>query len=317
MNIRKGKVLFKLGVAIALILVAVIYAMYVRPQSAHKVFGVTYMTINNPFYEVVNNEIMKIVEKHNDKLITLDPALDSDKQNEQIHYFIEQKVDGIFVNPINFYDIEPALQEAKEAHIPVIVIDTPILNKDLANCIVVSDNYGAGVRCAEDMMSKRKSANIILLKHTTAKSAKDRIDGFVDTIRGNSNYRIINEGECEGQLELAMPMLQKLLDETPDVDVVMALNDPSALGAIAALESKGRDDVVVYGVDGTPDFKSLLKQNPMAAGTVAQSPIAIGKIAGEKMYDIMAGKVVEKEVIIPVYLLSPDNINEYNKKGWQ
>ncbi len=317
MNIRKGKVLFNFGVVVALILIAVIYGIYVRGQSSHKVFGVTYMTVNNPFYEVVNNEIMKIVEKHNDELVTLDPTLDSAKQNEQIHYFIEQKVDGIFVNPINFYDIEPALQEAKEAHIPVIVIDTPILNKDLANCIVVSDNYGAGVRCAKDMMSKKESANIILLKHTTAKSAKDRIDGFVDTIRGNSNYRIINEGECEGQLELAMPMLQKLLDETPDVDVVMALNDPSALGAIAALESKGRDDVIVYGVDGTPDFKSLLKQNPMAAGTVAQSPISIGKIAGEKMYDIMAGQAVEKEVTIPVYLLSPDNINEYNKKGWQ
>ena len=81
------------------------------------------MTMNNPFYKIINNEILKVVEKNNDTLITLDPELDVDKQNEQIYKFIDQKVDGIFINPIDFEQIEPALQAAKRANIPVIIID--------------------------------------------------------------------------------------------------------------------------------------------------------------------------------------------------
>ena len=130
--------------------------------------------MNNPFYKIINNEILKVVEKNNDTLITLDPELDVDKQNEQIYKFIDQKVDGIFINPIDFEQIEPALQAAKRANIPVIIIDAPVSDESLVNCTIVSDNYDAGVQCAKDMMERLDSANIVLLKHTTAKSANNK-----------------------------------------------------------------------------------------------------------------------------------------------
>ena len=163
-----------------LIIFTVTYNIYTAPIAKHKVFGVSYMTMNNPFYKIINNEILKVVEKNNDTLITLDPELDVDKQNEQIYKFIDQKVDGIFINPIDFEQIEPALQAAKRANIPVIIIDAPVSDESLVNCTIVSDNYDAGVQCAKDMMERLDSANIVLLKHTTAKSAKERIEGFFE-----------------------------------------------------------------------------------------------------------------------------------------
>lgn len=309
--------IWKIIITINIALICFIYTEYILAEKEHKVFGVTYMTMNNPFYKIINNEILKVIEKHNDMLITLDPELDIEKQNEQIYALVEQNVDGIFVNPIDFQKISPALEYAKEKGIPVIIVDSQVQNKELVDCTVVSDNYNAGVQCAKDMMARRNSANIFLLKHTTAQSAKDRIDGFVDMIKNNDNYKIINESECEGQLEKAMPAVQKMLEETPNVNVIMALNDPSALGAIAALEFSQRDDVLVYGVDGTPDMKSLFRYNSLAAGTVAQSPISIGNIAGNKMYEILAGKNVEKDVIVPVFFINKDNFNKYDEKGWQ
>lgn len=316
-NQKNKKIYVSILIAIAVMVVGSIYVEYVGPDNSHRVFGVTYMTMNNPFYEVINNELLKVVGFYNDQLITLDPALDIDKQNEQIYSLIERKVDGIFVNPIDSEKIQPALEAAQKAHIPVIVIDAPILDSSLCQCTVVSDNYDAGVQCALDMMERMEQANIILLKHSMVKSAKDRIDGFIDTISLYPQYQIINEGECEGQMEIAMPLMQQLLKETPDVDVVMALNDPSALGALAALESQNRNDVIVYGIDGTPDLKRLILQNDMVAGTVAQSPISIGSVAGENMYRILAGEEISKEVIIPVALINKDNISEYDETGWQ
>lgn len=273
-----------------LIIFTVTYNIYTAPIAKHKVFGVSYMTMNNPFYKIINNEILKVVEKNNDTLITLDPELDVDKQNEQIYKFIDQKVDGIFINPIDFEQIEPALQAAKRANIPVIIIDAPVSDESLVNCTIVSDNYDAGVQCAKDMMERLDSANIVLLKHTTAKSAKERIEGFLSVIDNNEKYKVINEAECDGQLEIAMPKMQEIIEETPDIDVVMALNDPSALGALAALEKNNKNDVMVYGIDGTLEIKALIGRNQMIVGTVAQSPIKMGQIAVENMYNILNGK---------------------------
>lgn len=300
-----------------LIIFTVTYNIYTAPVAKHKVFGVSYMTMNNPFYKIINNEILKVVEKNNDTLITLDPELDVDKQNEQIYKFIDQKVDGIFINPIDFEQIEPALQAAKRANIPVIIIDAPVSDESLVNCTIVSDNYDAGVQCAKDMMERLDSANIVLLKHTTAKSAKERIEGFLSVIDNNEKYKVINEVECDGQLEIAMPKMQEIIEETPDIDVVMALNDPSALGALAALEKNNKNDVMVYGIDGTPEIKALIGRNQMIVGTVAQSPIKMGQIAVENMYNILNGKKIEKNIIIPISLINKENLFKYDEDRWQ
>lgn len=299
-------------------IIGIILTSYLDTRSSsHKVFGVTYMTMNNPFYEVINNEIQKVVEENGDYLMTLDPAMDVDKQNQQIYSFIKKRVDGIFINPIDSQKIKPALEAAKKANIPVIIVDAPVLDEQLVNCTIVSDNYDAGVQCAKDMMKRMEQANIVLLKHTTVKSAKDRIDGFLDTISSYPQYRIVNEGECEGQLELAMPLMEKMITQTDQIDVVMALNDPSALGALAALENQDKKDKLVYGIDGTPDLKSLISKSDMIAGTVAQSPISLGKIAVKQMYKIMAGEKIESQIKIPVTLICKDNISSYDVKGWQ
>lgn len=301
-----------------LIIFTVTYNIYTAPIAKHKIFGVSYMTMNNPFYKIINNEILKVVEKNNDALITLDPELDVDKQNEQIYKFIDQKVDGIFINPIDFEQIEPALQAAKRADIPVIIIDAPVSDESLVNCTIVSDNYDAGVQCAKDMMERLDSANIVLLKHTTAKSAKERIEGFLSVIDNNEKYKVINEAECDGQLEIAMPKMQEIIEETPDIDVVMALNDPSALGALAALEKNNKNDVMVYGIDGTPEIKALIGRNQMIVGTVAQSPIKMGQIAVENMYNILNGKKkIEKNILIPISLINKENLFKYDEDRWQ
>jgi ribose transport system substrate-binding protein len=75
-------------------------------------FGATYMTMNNPFYEIIDDEIRSMVESRGDILITRDPALDVEKQMAQIQEMIDRKVDGIFVNPVDWKEIGPALEDA-------------------------------------------------------------------------------------------------------------------------------------------------------------------------------------------------------------
>ena len=279
-------------------------------------FGATYMTMNNPYFTVINNEIKQTIEENGDVLITMDPVLSLERQIEQIHYLIDEGVSVIFLNPVNKTGLHDVLEECRENNVKVIVIDTNVDEDDYYTTTIVSDNYDAGVQAALDMMSRKDSARIVLLEHSEAASGYARIQGFVDTIQGHPEYVIVGTGECQGQLEFSMPIVEGLLRTGIDFDVVMALNDPAAMGCLAALQNEGKKDVLVYGVDGTPDCKQLIANGKMHA-TIAQSPLTVGDKAVQSAYDLLDGKEVEKEQVIPVHLISVDNISEYDLEGWQ
>jgi ribose transport system substrate-binding protein len=284
---------------------------------AGKKFGATYMTLNNPFFIALNDGIKAVVEKNGDKLITLDPALDQAKQIAQIEDLIAQKVDAIFLNPVDWKGVRPALESAKRAGIPVVNVDAPVFDTDLVATVVASDNYKAGVLVAQDVMKRLKTANVVLLEHPTAKSAIDRTQSFVDTVKSNPAYKIVARQSSNGQLEQAMPVMENIIQANPKIDVVMGLNDPTAMGALAALRSANRENgVLIYGVDGAPDAKKMIKEGKMTA-TAAQSPKGIGKIAAESVYKILSKQKVERLILVPVFLIDKTNVDNYGVTGWQ
>lgn len=279
--------------------------------------GVTYMTMNNTFYQVITNEIEKVVNEKNDLLYVRDPALNEEKQIEQINDFIKMKIDYLIINPVNSSHVEKALQDAKEEGIRIIVIDAPLENENLSDCTIVSDNYDAGVQCARHMMAHLEQASIVLLEHNSVISAVDRIQGFLDTIQDYPQYQVIARADCLGQTEIALPKMREMIAANDDFQVVMALNDPSALGALAALEESHLDHVLVYGVDGSPDMKKLISSSDSAMATASQSPIQMGKKAIQVVYQMESKKDYEKEIIIPVSMIEKSNIDEYTISGWQ
>lgn len=285
-------------------------------ENAHK-FGASYMTMNNPFFGVVDDTIKAIVESRGDILITRDPALDAQRQVEQMYDLMEEGVEAIFLAPVDFDVVLPIIRAAREKGIKVIMVDTEIYEEDLADCMIVSDNYQAGVLCAEYLMEQKESAEIVILEHSRAKSANDRVAGFVDTIAGNEDYRVVEVYDALGQLELAMPIMQKAIEEDVKFDTVFAINDVSAMGAMAALEEYGKlKDTCVLGVDGAPETKAMIQEGLMTA-TAAQYPTKIGTIAAEQLYAILNGEEHEHRILIPVELINRQNVSEYGTNGWQ
>lgn len=280
--------------------------------------GASYMTMNNPYFEVINEEIKAVVESKGDVLETRDSGMDAKVQAKQVESFIDEQVDCILINAVDWKRIGPSLKKAKKAGIPVIAVDTLVYNQSLVDGTVVSNNYEAGQQCAEDLMKRRKSGKILFLVQSENKSAIDRIKGFKETLeKAGWQYENAGELECKGQLELSQPLVEQVLNKTKDIDVVMALNDPSAMGAMAALDAEHMlSDVLVYGADGSPEAKTMIYEGRMTA-TSAQSPRTTGKKTVEMLYKILDGKTVEKQSIVSVSLITKNNIDEYSLSGWQ
>ena len=280
--------------------------------------GATYMTYNNTFYSVVNDEISKVVKEHGDQLITLDSAMSLKKQKEQIQYLMDQQVEALVITPVDYEGLKEDLKLVYKKHIPVIIVDTEVKHNKNVTYSIVSDNYDAGVQCAKDMMTKLNHANIVLLQHSTTRSGYLRIKVFEDTIQSNENYKVIKRMECEGQLEVAMPKMESFIQEGKDFDVVMCLNDPSAMGAMAALSANNMlDGKFVYGIDGTPEAKEMVAEGKMAA-TVAQSPKTFGKKAGEVIYKLFSQETIKnKNEMSPVQIITKENVQDYSTEGWQ
>lgn len=290
-----------------------------RGQRQHEalLFGATYMTRNNPYFDVLNQGIEEVVVANGDILLTRDPLQDQEKQNEQILELIHEGICMLFLNPVDWEAVTPALDACKEAGVAVINVDTAVKDRDSVISIIETDNYQAGQICALDMMKRKKSANIIILDNPIQMSITYRSQGFTDAIAGNDNYRVVYRHAASGEIEVSSKVMEEILRKNIDFDVILGGNDPTALGALAALQQARREEgILIYGIDGSPDFKSILDMG-YVTGTSAQSPKSIGRVAAETAYRYLTGEPVEQYISMPSTLITKDNLDNYEIDGWQ
>ena len=105
------------------------------------------------------------------------------------------------------------------------MVDTAVADDIPADCTITSDNYEAGVIIGKYFLQKHNTAKLVVMTHESARSARERVGGFLDTVSANENIQVVKKIECEGQVEIAMPRLQEAIDEGLDFDTVFCLND--------------------------------------------------------------------------------------------
>ena len=276
-----------------------------------RLFGVSFQTMNNPFFVDLNDGLLKSIEAHHDRLITLDAQFNSLKQKNDISDLIQQQPAAIFINPVNWEGIKGSLLEAKRKNIPVIVVDAPVSELDLVLCQVASDNVEAGRLACESLAQVKPNARVVILHHSVNKACIDRVDGFRAEMAKHPGMKLLDVQEGKGTTEAARPVLRDLMGRFPDLDAAFPINDPSALGCISAIESAGKlGQVTVVTVDGSREGAAAIVSGKLHS-TSAQFPRDIGRIAAEKFYEHLAGKPVEKEVKIPVKLVTKENAAQF------
>lgn len=315
-KIRRLIGLFAGGAVLAAMVFFPVIQIKKQMKQEPKKFGATYMTMNNPYFIALNESIREGIEANGDVLITRDPAQNQDRQNAQIKEMIDEGVTAIFLNPVDWTEVSEALELCKEAGVAVFNVDTNVYKKDMVESIIWSDNYQAGVQCAEDMMKKKEKADILIMKHYNVQSTNERVQGFLDTIEGHDEYKIVDEITTTSEFEVAMEEMDRILDKDLKFDVVLGGNDPTALGALAGLQSNHvTEKILIYGIDGSPDAKEMIKKWYLE-GTSSQQPVKMGKKAVETAYKYLRGEPVEKDIMIDVIMITNENLNDFDIDGW-
>ena len=281
--------------------------------SRGRTFGVSFQSMNNPFFVDLNEGLKKVIEAHGDKLVTLDAQWNSLKQKNDISDLVMQGASVIFINPVNWEGIRGSLLQAKAKGIAIIVVDAPVKDQELVLSTVASDNVEAGRMAAEALAQAVRPAKLAILHLSTNKACIDRVAGFKEVLAKYPDIQIVDTQEGKGTTEGSRPVMRDLIGRHPELNAVFAINDPSALGAISALESANKlEGVKVVAVDGAPEALAAIQSGKMLS-TSAQFPGEIGKTAAEVAYQHLDGKPVEKDVKVRVELITKNNVGSFLK----
>ena len=290
------------------------------PQKKPVVFGSTYMTMDNQYFEVLNSYIESLVEANGDVLITRDGANSQQKQNEQILDMLNMGVDFIFINPVDAKLAMTSLAECERRKVPYIAVDSSLEGRGNTMQVgtVVSDNYAAGALVAQDLMRNRKSAKIVVFYDKNIESTCTRFQGFLDTLNAQSfDYRILFTAFGTTLLHETMIEAQKFLNLQLDFDTIFGSNDPAALGSLAAIQHNNMwHSQLVYGIDGSPASKMMISQGFMQA-SAAQFPSEIAKTAVNAAYRYVKSGERLGLCKVGVQLVTKENVSDFNIMGWQ
>lgn len=263
--------------------------------------GVSISTLNNPFFVSVKDGITKLADENKTKTIISDAQNDASKQSNDIDDLIQQKVDVILVNPVDSSAIQPAVEAANEANIPVITLDRSSDGGKILT-LVASDNVKGGEMAANFIIDKvGKGAKVVQLEGTPGASAtRERGKGFENIAKKDLN--VVQSQSADFDRAKGLTVMENIMQSNSDITAVFAQNDEMALGAVEALKSAGKKDVLVVGFDGNEDGLKAVKAGTLAA-TVAQQPVEMGKLALQAAYDHFEGKKVESKIDSPLELV--------------
>jgi ribose transport system substrate-binding protein len=291
-----------------IIAIAVVTVLSLVPMSgyaAEGTIGLSVLTLQNPFFGVIADNVKAEAAKHDFDVIVVSAEFDPGMQNNQVNDFISQGVDAIILNPANSQSVAPAIRAADEAGIPVFTADTGCLAEDCpVTSHIATDNYAGGRQAAKAMHEVLNGqGKVAIVDFPQAESVILRTNGFKDELKElNSGIEIVGSWNGGGVKDQGFNVTQEFLQAHPDISGIFAINDPSGLGAYAALEIAGKtDQVTIVAFDGQPEGKKAIREGKIYADPI-QFPDKIGQVTVQTIMKYFEGEMVEPEILIPTAL---------------
>ena len=281
------------------------------PAPTKGTIGLSVLTLQNPFFKVIGDSLTDEAKKHGYAVEVVDGDRDPAKQQNQVKDFIVKKVAAIVLTPCDSKAVGTAIKEANEAGIPVFTADIKSLAPGAEVVThVATDNYSGGKEAGKAMIEAlgEGGGKVIIIDFNVVESCQLRVKGFKEVIAehnksaGQGRIQIAASLPGGGVKEQGYKAAEDALQAHPDMAGIFAINDPSALGARAALEKANKaDQVKIIAFDGQPEGKQAIKEGKIYADPV-QFPDRIGIETARTIVKYFAGETVPPQILIPTAL---------------
>ncbi|MDY6321710.1 MAG: ABC transporter substrate-binding protein [Succinivibrio sp.] len=264
------------------------------------------------------NDVKAAAKAHNINLKFSDAQQKQENQIKAIRTFIAQKVDLIGFVPIVATGWDNVLREAKRAKIPVLVMDRDLTVSDPSLYVakIGTDSVTEGKKAfnwLDEYVTKNNikprnggdKLNIVILEGTVGASATTgRQKGFNDALNSSPNkdrYKVLASQTGDFTRQKGQEVMESFLKSyRDDIDILFAMNDDMALGAIQSIEAAGlkpSKDITIVSVDGVKGiFQAMIDGKSNA--TVECNPLQ-GDLFFTTAEKILKGEAVPKSVFVP------------------
>ena len=237
---------------------------------------------------------------------------------------IDRGVKAIVLAPSDVTALVPAVKQAKDAGIPVIIIDS-LLSGDKSNYVsfMATDNKAAGEACAKELIARVKAATgsdtgkIAVMSYVAGVGSEiGRVGGFKDYIAKNSHLQIVTTQYSNADMPTAMNQTTNVLQSNPDLVGIFGANEPTAVGMGRAIAQAGLvGKIVAIGFDGNAALANFIKDGTLQAIAV-QSSFNMGYLGVKTAYDVSIGKKkVPAYVDTGFLIVTKDNIDSTAAKN--
>jgi ribose transport system substrate-binding protein len=286
--------------------------------SAKPTVALVLKTLNHPFFV----DMRRGAQEAADRLgVTLqvqaaEREIDVEKQMQIVENLIQTGIQALCITPSGSREIVSALVKAKDAKVPIVVVDTRVDAKAAADAgvrtetFVGSDNYEGG-KLAGDYLVKVSGGKgrVGILEGIPGHETGDsRLRGFRDAVKASPGIAIVASQPANWERDQGFNVFQNMLQAHPEIDSVFACSDLMALGAIEAIAAAGKPGKIrVIGFDALDDAKKAIAAGTMEA-SVAQFPAEMGRVAVESAVKVIRGETVPTEVKVKLELVTKDNV---------
>jgi len=238
------------------------------------------------------------------------------EQNNAIETYIQQKVAGILVDAIDVNGLMPAIQQAAAAGIPVVAVDAVLPGDGPQKAQIGVDNTKAGQLLADSFLPYVQSAmggkaKVGVVGALNSFIQNQRQKAFVDAVTGKPGISLAGVVDGRNIQDNALAAAETLMTGNPEMNVIYATGEPALLGAIAAVESQGKQDSVkVFGWDLTAQAIKGLDAGYVVA-VVQQDPAGMAAAGINALVTLSKGGTVDRNIAVPITIVTKANVDPY------
>ncbi|MET1026197.1 MAG: substrate-binding domain-containing protein [Dongiaceae bacterium] len=288
-----------------------------RPAAAASK-DIVYLTpgLDLPFWRYLSKGVEKVAKDKGYGFQALDSHNSAQTQLQNAQDAISRGVAGIVISPTDSSTAPTVLQLAKKANIPVVIADIGTNSGDYVS-FIISDNYkganGVGKALADIMKEKGwQSGSVGIVSISQArKNGQARTKGFKDAltaagITGDAGLQQMQSYTADETFKFT----QDMLVANPNMRGLFVQTDQPAIGAVRAIKAARRQgEVLVAAFDGIPEFVDLLKSGDIVVSGM-QQPYLMGEKSAEALFTHLEGGKPEKEILVPILVVTSKNIDE-------